>query len=303
MKINKIQASDLPKTDVVFRERPHSYWLDGRQLTGVTTLLREMGLAPDYSGVDSKVLAAKAARGTAIHQMLQDFDDGLPVSDTGEGYLDAYRRLGLEVVASEYLITDGEAVASKVDKVLADGSLADVKTTSALHRRYVEWQLSVYAHLFEAQTGVRVPHLYCIHLHGGEARLVEVDRIPAMDVTEMLTAWLGGQPYLDPGKAYDVGECLGSKSAVYEDCLRQLETAKAWVSGLEDRKRELEGKVMAAMQEAGATTGYTPEGRKVTLVREHTRETLDSRALKAQMPDVWDKYRKTSVVGATIRIS
>ena len=141
--------------EVAFNEWLHVYTAsDGHTLIGVTELMKRHGLSPDYGGISKDVLEKAAARGTAIHQLLQDYDDGKAVIE--DENLKAYKALGLKVHCSEYLVSDNDIVATFIDKVLDDCSLADVKSTSTVHRRPLEWQLSIGAYLFELQNpGIR----------------------------------------------------------------------------------------------------------------------------------------------------
>ena len=113
--------------EVAFNEWLHVYTAsDGHTLIGATELMKRHGLSPDYGGISKDVLEKAAARGTAIHQLLQDYDDGKAVIE--DENLKAYKTLGLKVHCSEYLVSDNEIVATFIDKVLDDCSLADVKS-------------------------------------------------------------------------------------------------------------------------------------------------------------------------------
>lgn len=53
-----------------FDEARHAYTLDGEPVPGVTSVLKVLSAA-DYAGVDPDVLAAAAARGKAVHRMIE----------------------------------------------------------------------------------------------------------------------------------------------------------------------------------------------------------------------------------------
>ena len=162
---------------VFFSDIVHCYLNDkGEELIGVTSLMKKHGLGADYSGIPQDVLERAAERGSRAHRLLEDYDNGKAVEDCP--ILQSYKSLELQVAASEYLISDNRTVASSIDKVLEDGSLVDVKTTSELHIGALEWQLSIYAYLFERQNkGLKVPHLYALHIRDARCRpLREINR-------------------------------------------------------------------------------------------------------------------------------
>jgi len=58
------------KSGLQFDEARHAYTLDGVAVPGVTTALKVCSAA-DYAGVDPEVMARAAARGTAVHRMIE----------------------------------------------------------------------------------------------------------------------------------------------------------------------------------------------------------------------------------------
>lgn len=293
---------DLPIiTNVHFDELTHSYLLDGDKfIMGVTSLMKKHGLAPDYGDVDPQVLEKAAERGTAIHKLLEAYDNGEVVNETDE--LKAYKRLGLNVVASEYLITDGEMVASSIDKVLSDGSLADVKTTSEVHTRAVAWQLSIYAYLFERQTGNKVPALYCIHVRNGKAKEIPVARIADEEVEALFQAEREGRIYVDKDAMPCVTDILSADEAeklrAYSNAIAHLErTRKEFEEAISDFK----DKVYQYMTDKGIECMTY---RDVTFTRKapYERIMMDTARFKADHPDLFEGYRKVTEVKGTILI-
>lgn len=233
------------RADIKFEDANHTYTrvADGKQLEGVTTVMANQGVGVDYSQVGNgdpvkrrQILAKAAAKGTAIHEAIQDYDDGIDRGEdgsytgnktrtveaidkeTGEDYgpvtvnvtsaVNAYRKIGLPVIASEYLVSDGENFASMIDKVMRVDEntvdLADLKTTSTLHEDALRTQLSIYAYLFERQNpGVKVRNLHGVHIQkNGTATLVTVDRLSDTEVAKILNAEkarLAGTPEIATG--------------------------------------------------------------------------------------------------------
>lgn len=71
---------------------------------------------------------------------------------------------------------------------------------------------------------------------------------------------------------------------------------------IEDQEKEMRSKLVAAMEKYGVKSFETPEV-KFVYVAPTTRTTIDSKNLKADLPDVAAKYSKTSNVSASVKIT
>ena len=285
--------------EVAFNEWLHVYTAsDGHTLIGVTELMKRHGLSPDYGGISKDVLEKAAARGTAIHQLLQDYDDGKAVIE--DENLKAYKALSLKVHCSEYLVSDNEIVATFIDKVLDDCSLADVKTTSSVHRRPLEWQLSIGAYLFELQNpGKKVPHLYCIHVRDGKAKLIEVSRIPNEAVERLLECERCGVVYSDNPVPADAALALEEQAVVLAEQLDQIARLKLAIKETEQASAELQQRLYDYMTENNLDEMACELG---TFVRKapYTKKALDSTRLKKEKPELYEQYLKESEVKGSI---
>ena len=285
--------------EVAFNEWLHVYTAsDGHTLIGVTELMKRHGLSPDYGGISKDVLEKAAARGTAIHQLLQDYDDGKAVIE--DENLKAYKALGLKVHCSEYLVSDNEIVATFIDKVLDDCSLADVKTTSSVHRRPLEWQLSIGAYLFELQNpGKKVPHLYCIHVRDGKAKLIEVSRIPDDAVERLLECERCGVVYSDNPVPADAALALEEQAVVLAEQLDQIARLKLAIKETEQASAELQQRLYDYMTENNLDEMACELG---TFVRKspYTKKALDSARLKKEKPELYEQYLKESEIKGSI---
>ena len=285
--------------EVAFNEWLHVYTAsDGHTLIGVTELMKRHGLSPDYGGISKDVLEKAAARGTAIHQLLQDYDDGKAVIE--DENLKAYKALGLKVHCSEYLVSDNEIVATFIDKVLDDCSLADVKTTSSVHRRPLEWQLSIGAYLFELQNpGKKVPHLYCIHVRDGKAKLIEVSRIPNEAVERLLECERCGVVYSDNPVPADAALALEEQAVVLAEQLDHIARLKLAIKDTEQASAELQQRLYDYMTENNLDEMACELG---TFVRKapYTKKALDSTRLKKEKPELYEQYLKESEIKGSI---
>lgn len=186
--------TQLANSNVVFNEIDHSYSFLGNRLSGVTSLLSRTLFRDKYSGISKEVLAKAAEYGHNIHEQIELVDTLGVQSETPAvlDYLKMKADLGVDSIANEYLVSDESHVASSIDVIFSDLSLADIKTTSKLDMSYLSWQLSFYAYLFERQNpGLKASRLLAIWLpkpRYGKSMIVEVPRKSA-DAIELLIEW------------------------------------------------------------------------------------------------------------------
>ena len=188
------QTIELAKSQVVFNELDHTYMFNGKQLSGVTSMLSRTLFRDKYKGISKEVLAKAADYGHNIHEQIELVDSLGVTSDPPavQDYLRMKSDLGVSTLASEYLVSDEDLIASSIDIVFNDLSLVDIKTTSKLDMEYLSWQLSIYAYLFERQNpSLKVPRLMAIWLpkpRYGRSMCVEVPR-KSKETIEVLLAW------------------------------------------------------------------------------------------------------------------
>lgn len=282
---------------VMFDELTHSYFCGDKMLIGVTSLMAKHGLAANYSAVPSGVLERAAAKGTATHELLEHYDNGEAVVE--DENLKAYKRLKLKVLCSEYLVSDNDVVATFIDKVLDDYSLADVKTTSEVHTSALEWQLSICAYLFERQNpGIKVPALYCIHVRNKKAKLIPVNRIPDEEVERLIDCERKGEEFVCVDLGTGTSEALTkSEELALASSLESIAIFKQKIKEAESAAAEIQNRLYDYMKEHNLTEVFGETGKFVRRA-ETTRISLDTKALKEKNPKIYAKYKvETAVKG------
>jgi len=179
----------LNKCGVSFNQEDHTYTLNGKILQGITGMIGRQLFPDKYTNIPKYILDKACANGSLVHETCELIDSLGVTSLIPEciNYMKLKKEYDLNVLENEYLVTDREYFASAIDIVLADYSLADIKTTSKLDMEYLSWQLSIYAYLFEMQNPtLKVPHLYAIWIRKTERKFIEVKRIPIEVVKELL---------------------------------------------------------------------------------------------------------------------
>lgn len=318
-----------PNKKVVFDDFTHTYLCGEKVLMGVTSLMKKHNLSPDYGGIDEHVLAAAATRGSAIHKLLEDYDNGDPVVlrdvyydwlDEGgvkqrkcvitasdlDANLKAYKTLNLKVLASEFLISDNKIVASSIDKVIASNKpgyvhLGDVKSTSTLHIKALEWQLGIYKYLLEKQCRtVKVDKCFGIHIRNGAVKYTEINPVSAERVAALLAAEAKGIMYVDDAEAPTAelvlsNEELTSLVQAEKDIIKYDEAIKA----LKQCNEALKERVYQYMIDNNLDCLTCNDG-TFTLKRPYLSNRVDSKKLKSKYPDVANECMVQSEVKGSV---
>lgn len=294
----------LNQSSVVFTPEDHRYFLNGREFSGITGLIKSQLFKDKYKDIPQFVLDRAAERGTMIHESIELLDGGFaPAELTPEQ--ENYKRIkaenGLSTIENEYIVTDGEHFASGIDLVLSDKEdniiLADIKTTSVLDKEYVMWQLSIYAYFFELQNpGLKVGKLYALWLRGDKSEFAEVQRIDTAVVKDLLQCEVDGRQFVNPLAKADPkvpAEVKNAEMAVY--------TLVTQIKELTEKKKQLSDGLLKLMQDNNVKS-Y--KGEYITLSRKaaSTREDIDKAKLKEEYPEVYAACVKTTNISESLQI-
>ena len=298
-------------TRVFFEPTSHSYLLDGDTLLmGVTELMKKHNLSADYSAIPEAVLKKAAEEGTAIHLEIEKYDDGEAVF--ASELIDEYKKIcaanGLKSVASEYLISDYEVIASAIDKVYEGprkgAVLVDIKSTLELHRRPLEWQLGIYKVYFERlNPGVPVEGCYCLWIDKKKRTikgLVPIEPVSEAEVVALIEAEKRGEIYIDENAKPDASLVLESKElASYVGGYNKVAELKARIKQIEDALKDADAKLLAYMEKNNLDEMAAPGG-VIKRKAAYTQTRVDSAKLKEQFPAVWQKVAKETQVKGSI---
>lgn len=276
--------SKLKQSPVLFNEEQHTYTLDGQSLSGITSIIHRYIFPDMYSGVSQAVLDKAAERGSRIHKNIELLQAGVITPDDVEEIKPfAEATKDIRFIASEYLVSDLQSVASSIDLVGEDDNgitLYDIKTTSVLNTEYLQWQLSIYARLFEQQNdGLQVVALNAIHIRDGKCEIVAVKRLPDDYVEALLSAHRNGDDtFLNP--LHEMPAELKEMLAEYSEVEIALAELKAVQEPLDARKKELQEAIADMLREKGLTKLET-ETAKITLGKDIEREAFDLKAFRS----------------------
>lgn len=294
----------LKPSGVLFNHEEHRYFLNGKGLHGITSILKKQLFKDKYKDIPQFVLDKAAERGTMIHESIELYDAGFePTVSSPE--LNNYKLIKevheLITIANEYIVTDGIYFASGIDLVLGDKEdniiLADIKTTSVLDKEYTQWQLSIYAYLFELQNPeLKVSQIYALWLRDEKHEFAELNRIDTAIVKDLLQCEIEGRQFVNPVMKTDVNVPVGIKNA--EWAVYSLITQ---IKELDAKKKELSQGILKLMQENDVKS-Y--KGKFITLSRKaaSTREDIDKKKLKEEYPEIYAACVKTTNISETLQI-
>lgn len=293
---------ELKKCPVVFHEDTHTYDYEGRQLKGITKIIKERLFPDEYANVPDYILQKAADFGHKIHSDIELYDNGVPIESE---YVDAYENLKLKNnlinVCNEYLVSDLNEFASSIDIVMQRGDeiiLVDTKTTYNLNRDYVAWQLSVYKYFFELQN-------------------------PDLKVSSIMVLWYKiRKEILEDTELIDLSDNIHSeedvKNLLYSDnfqvevknndnvvcptLMDELLSIERNLKELNKRRDTIKEQILDVMVRTSMKS-VKFDNMTITLKDSSVRSSLDSKSLKKDLPDVYEKYVKNTSVSPSLLIT
>lgn len=302
----------LKESGVMFLEECHSYFLNGKELKGITGMIERQLFPNKYDNVPKSVLDKAAELGTAIHKGCQMYDEVM--IDNGLPQVAVYKKLlekefpNSQVIANEYIVTDGEYFASPIDKVFQIGenlvAIVDVKTTYELDKEYVSWQTSIYKYLFEKQNpGIKVGGLFALWLPKNENQLGKagffvVDDKGSDAVVALMEAEKNGEQYVAA-----VTKTVEEHHVILaSDAIDEMIEAERLMTHYKDIYEGYKQDALDAMLKYGVKS-FDAGKVKMTLVVGGKSMWFDSTRFKKENPDLYAQYMKESETKDSIRVT
>lgn len=282
-------------SDLVFDPQTHTYTLDGKTLISVTQLMEKHGLSPNYNGVDEEVLKASVERGKLIHKEIEDYIKKGEIGFTDEcaQFVSYVRENNVHIKGSEVTFFN-DLVAGTCDLILNKHIIADIKTTSTLHKDSVSWQLSLYAYLSKSKYTFEKGQAF--HFSKDGLKVVDIELKPVEEVEKLLECERKGEIY----KQELVIE--GFELDKFYEAEQIIIRAKEEQKRAEETQKEVYEAILKAMEEQGVKT-YETDTMRITYVAPTKRVTLDTARLKKENPLVAKAYEKETETKASLRVT
>lgn len=292
------------KSPVVFQPEEHRYFLDEKELQGVTSTILRTAFPDKYSGIDQETLNNAAKKGKELHEEIEFHDQfNTPVEQCSDDRVAHYEELktryGLTTIANEYTVSDEEHYASQIDIVMMNRDeeicLVDLKTTWKLDKAYTGLQLSLYKRWFERQNPhLKVGHIYVMWLPNKDHTIAQLHELSVVDdetVDALITADLAGEPF-DYSPVPDIWNEL---EQAYRHWYYMQESAeKMLLSIKEQMKHVMQSANLSTVKTGAFTVSYIPA---------KTTKRFDSSAFRKAEPDTYSKYMKESETAESIRVT
>lgn len=299
----------LTQSPVIFNSEDHTYQLGDKLLKGITSslLVRAFPDAyakpPGYTDDEwQEVLNNAAAKGSNMHEVIELYDELGVTTDLPElqSYIALKKEKGLEVIATEYVVSDEQNYATAIDKVMltpeGDIIIVDLKRTYKIYTEKVALQQSICKRFFERQNpGLKVKGIYVLWLRDDKCQFKELQVWDDKALDELIDNDLHDTPftlqktYGDlPARVYDVQQYLRN---LEEEVKQKTEELKNIKEGL-----------CAMMIEKGVKQ-FSTDVLQMTTVTPKDKETFDTKKFAEEHPDLYAKYIKTSKSKPSIRIT
>ena len=297
----------LKDSGVVFKEDTHQYFLNDKELQGITSTLVHMVYPHDYDNVSQEKLNERAEYGHKVHDMLEFcITNGVDSQMVEWGmFKEIVENQKLSIVKCEYIVTDFKDFASPIDLVMMreDGGivLVDLKTNYKAPLEKATVQLSWYKRHFEKMNpDLKVVECAVLWVRDDEKRGNLSGYYPivpwadeALDL--LIDSYLRGLPF-------EISQIYGDlpvKFAAVEDEIAKTELA---VKALQERQKVLKEGLYTLMEEKGVKS-WTGSKVKLTRVLPTKKTSFDSKAFKADHPDLFEQYSKESTAAGSLRIT
>lgn len=298
----------LIQSPVVFKEDTHQYFLRDKELKGITSTLIHRAFPDKYKDVDPAVLAKAAEKGHALHVAIECFDvfGGNPEEAEDPrilSYSNIKKEYGLTTIANEYLVSDEQHYASAIDIVMVNKDneicIVDTKTTYYLDMASTGLQLSIYKRFFEFQNPhLKVAHMYVLWLPNRDhtiAKLHELSVVSDDIIDSLIEADLNEQPF-------DITTTYGTLPARLNDVEDEIIRIDAEMKMWKERQDELK-KGLYDLMEKYDIKSFTGQKIKLTRVLPTKSESIDTKRLKEEHPDIYAQYAKTTERSGSLKIT
>lgn len=283
----------------------------GRIIQSPTQLIKKHSLGADYSNVPNHVFEQASERGTLVHSQFEKAikSNGLNDSDNAavRVFLDTYYPSFTNWQSEQLVWIDGEAnripLAGTLDLVCYAGDgkwlIGDIKTTSTLHSEAISWQLSMYRMMWCYLNHVSVADvsLFCLHVREDKCKWIDIMPISTEDLQQLFWCESEDVPF------FRTRDLISSQTermlADYQNKLVKLDAEKKNIEAMmEKAKRD----IFNTLYSQGIKK-FDTNLLSITVVAPSTSTTIDSKRLKAERPEIYEEFSKTSTREGYVRIS
>lgn len=290
----------LKNSNVIYNDTEHSYIYNDKQLSGITSILREHLFFDKYDGIPQHILQKAAANGNQIHFDLQTFDlFGEIQTEKQREYSEIIDKNNIKIIDNEYIVTDFEHFATAIDKVaMIDDKiyLIDVKNTHKIDFDYLSWQLSICKYLFNCvNPDLTVDGLKCIWTKN-KVQLLDIKEIDREEVMSLLDAEINGNIYFKK----DTAIIPTQKEQEALSIIKEINEVAQKIAHLKSIEADYKANIEKIFTELGIESWET-EFFTIKKTKDYEKETFDTTAFKRENPELARNYIKKTFVKGSIK--
>lgn len=284
-----------------FDAATHTYTNNGKKLISCTELLHKHHLAPDYSNVNKEMLEKSATRGTLIHNEIHEY-----LTTKQEGFsleLNNFKKYfnskKLTCLGTEEIVSN-DIVAGTYDFLYQDKKglihRVDFKTTYNIQTDYVSWQLSIYDYL-DTKYKADVIEVWHFDPSTSELKVKKLIRKLDKDIEKLMDCERNGTIYGENRLPLPI-----EKQEMIVELQQGLESAKLVYEELEKKLDSFKEEILQLMEQNHWLSCEIGNVR-VNYIAENERVSINSAKLKAEQPEIYEQYKKTSKQKSYVRLS
>lgn len=305
----------LKDSGVVFIEQPRGYWLDGRRLQGITTAIQrvlnpEMLDLDDLSSFHRNNIINAGEYGSVVHEAIQGYIEKDEYFGTGcENELLAFTEFcqtnELTPIASEYLVTDYKHFASAIDIVCVDSEgkvvLVDTKTSRRYNKEHCSIQLGKYREMFElVNPDYKVSRalVFQINMREGKEPISKTHKV------RLKSRKFIKEFYENEVKFWSTDMLEKTETAIpapIQTLMGNIKTVKESLDKYRQMEKEFSSRLLEEFNKYGLDK-LENEDLIISKRNSYVREGFDSKKFKEDHPELYDGYKKESVVNESISI-
>lgn len=284
---------------ITFDKENHAYYKDGDIKPSVSQILdRVFGSKFDEIKDNPFVIRARD-KGTLIHMFIDNYNKSKVSPEFPIIELENYKKLCKEnkfkFDKSEYQFFCDflGGYCGTVDLIDTKNKLvSDVKTGSKKDIDRWTYQLSLYAYALN-KNGIEIKKANVLWLHNDINEVLEIELLADVEVENIIKSYYNNETLKEVVSA----ELATVNAEISTKITQSIQT----IEKLEKDIKLFKKMVLNEMEEKGIKKFDNGEI-SITYIEPYNKNTVDSKKLKEELPDVYKKYSKESEVKASVKI-
>lgn len=290
----------LEKLEIKFIEQTHKYYKADKEIPSTTEIISKVMGNP----FTRNTLYMRQARdkGTLIHKVISEFvlegkEPNLRYPEFSN-FIKLTKEHNLIWTVSEQMIyndIEGMEYAGTLDLfALISEEITDIKTGSTKQMKKWQMQLSMYAQALRDIFGIKVSKGSIFWLHNETAEYIPIELLDREDIRKLLTQYYYPKEEIEQDEELAL-ECLNPKA------IKEFNNILSAMDVMKEKINSIKGQIKAEMERRNINQ-IKIGNRVISYVNETMKESIDSKKLKSEYPEVWEQCKKVSKVSSSIRI-